>query len=202
MKKGNNIKFYIKKFSFRNEFSQQILNEIPMLTRRKLSNLDKLALTNILNIYSPEIENIVFSSQYGEFERLFKLIEQYSTENEVSPIQFSSSVHNTLTGIICRLKNLTKPYYAISSGENSLSNGLIHSIITNKETLFCYSDNFNTNQSVACIISDKPDNESIEIIFKKKFQSLKLDEYKDFIKFLKNESKEFQTNIGVFLRND
>ena len=75
------ITFNIKKFSYCKEPDSEILKQIPMLIRRKLSNLDKLALTNILKVYEEGIENVVFSSQYGEFERLFKLIEQYQSEN-------------------------------------------------------------------------------------------------------------------------
>ncbi len=148
--------FNIKKFSSCNEADSEILKQLPMLLRRKLSNLDKLALTNILKVYEESIENIVFASQYGEFERLFKLIEQYKTENEVSPIQFSSSVHNYLTGVLSLSKNITAPYYAVSAGEKTFENGLITALVSKKKTLFCYTDNFKTPKSFACIITPEP----------------------------------------------
>ena len=150
------ITFNVKKFSNCNEPDSEILKQLPMLIRRKLSNLDKLALTNILKVYDEGIENVVFSSQYGEFERLFKLIEQHKSENEVSPIQFSSSVHNYLTGVLSLSKNITVPYYAVSAGEKSFENGLITAAVSKKTTLFCYTDTLKTPQSFACIITPEP----------------------------------------------
>lgn len=65
-----NVEFYIKRFSYCNEISEN-LKTIPMMLRRKLSNLDKLALSSMLEIYSEDMEELIISSRYGEFERLF-----------------------------------------------------------------------------------------------------------------------------------
>lgn len=191
------ISFDIKKFSYCLEEDSNLLKKIPMLIRRKLSKFDKLALTNILNVYETGIENIVFSSQYGEFERLFKITEEYTSENEVSPIQFSSSVHNYLSGIFCLTNNITVPYYALSAGNQSLSNGLIYSAISKKETLFCYADTYISNNCIACIVTPKQTN----ITFEKNINTKK-EKFSDFINFLNGTKKEFITNIGVFTRND
>ncbi len=185
-----NVKFYIQSFSYCNEPNEQI-KTLPMLLRRKLSSLDKLALSAILEIYQDDIEQFVFSSQYGESERLFALIEQYKTENEVSPTYFSASVHNYLAGVLALSKSTNIPYYAVSSGKNSLSAGLIKSILSGKKTLFCYAD----TKSTACIIS--PKEGKIEVKFKRE-NGTDVCEYDEFLKFLKGEQSEFKTNLGVF----
>lgn len=191
------ISFDIKKFSHCEQEDSEVLKKLPMLLRRKLSKLDKLALTSILKTYEQGIEEIVFSSQYGEFERLFKLIEQYTSENEVSPIQFSASVHNYLTGLFCLTKKITVPYYALSAGSQSLANGLLYSAISKKEILFCYTDTYKTNECVACIITPKQTN----ITFTKNISNHN-DNFSDFIEFLNGNKKGFRTEIGVFQKND
>lgn len=190
------ISFDIKKYSYCLEEDSEVLKKIPMLIRRKLSNFNKLALTNILKVYDSNIENIVFASQYGEFERLLKLIEQYNAENEISPIQFSSSVHNYLSGIFCLTNNITVPYYALSAGTQSLSNGLIYSAISKKDTLFCYADSFKSNECVACIVTPKQSN----ITFEKSINQTN-ENFSDFIEFLKGAKNTFNTKIGVLSRN-
>ncbi len=185
-----NVKFYIQRFSYCNE-PNELVKTLPMLLRRKLSSLDKLALSAILEIYEDDIEEFVFSSQYGEAERLFALIEQYKTENEVSPTYFSASVHNYLAGVLALSKSVNVPYYAISSGKNSLSAGLVKSVLSGKKTLFCYAD----EKSLACIIS--PIEGEMEVVFQKT-DGAEVDEYNQFIEFLNGERKEFKTQFGVF----
>ncbi len=185
-----NVKFYIQNFSYCNE-PNELIKTLPMLLRRKLSSLDKIALSAILEIYEDDIEQFVFSSQYGESERLFSLIEQYTTENEVSPAYFSASVHNYPAGVLALSKSTNIPYYAISSGKNSLSAGLIKSVLSGKKTLFCYAD----ERSIACIIS--PHNKKINVDFKKKYFA-DICEYDEFLKFLKGGQSEFKTSFGVF----
>lgn len=191
-------KIFIKNFSYCNEVDE-IIKKIPMMMRRKLSTMDKLAMSVILKIYDEDIEEFIFSSQYGEFERLFFLIEQYKNDNEVSPILFSASVHNYLAGVLSLLKNLTNSYYAVSSGENSLSFGLVQSIVSKKNNiLYCYSDSYNEKKSVAVILSKEYIPNSIECEFKKE-SGLKIciDEYKNFIDFLDNRNDKFITPVGI-----
>lgn len=194
-------KIFIKNFSYCNEVGE-IVKKIPMMMRRKLSTMDKLAMSVILKIYEEDIEEFIFSSQYGEFERLFSLIEQYKNDNEVSPILFSASVHNYLAGVLSLLKNLTNSYYAISSGENSLSFGLIQSIVSEKNNiLYCYSDSYNEKKSVAVTLSKKYIPNSIECEFKKEndIETCK-DEYQNFIDFLDNKNDKFITPVGILSR--
>ena len=197
-----NLKFYIKKFSYCNECENTILKEVPMLMRRKLNTLGKMSVSNILNVYESDIENLVFSSRYGEYERLLKLIKQYTLENEVSPTQFSASVHNNIAGLFTLLKKINIPYYSVSSGENSLSQGLLTAVVSNKKTLFCYSDTYNSNECVACLITPYKTDKSLTVEFIKN-PTLEINiEYVEFINFLEGNQSDFYTELGVFKRYD
>lgn len=128
----------------------------------------------------------------------FSIINQYKENNEVSPIYFSSSVHNYLAGVFSLLKVFTSSYYSISSGENSLSSGIIQSIISNKKVLVCYVDNFNMSKSVSCLISPKYSENLTKCVFEKhSFEGIKQDEYLEFVKFLTGEKSEFITSLGT-----
>ena len=45
---------------------------VPPLIRRKLSLLDKVVLTTLVQVFDENVEEIIFSSEYGEFSRLYK----------------------------------------------------------------------------------------------------------------------------------
>lgn len=192
-----NTRFYIEKVSFKTQKDAKP-DCIPMLLRRKLSNLDKLAISTINSVFDDNIEEFIFSSQYGEFERLFTIIEQYTKNNEVSPIAFSASVHNYIGGILSLVKHSTIPYYAISAGENSLSYGLIKSIISKKRVLYCYADNFQKEQSVSLIISPDFTKDTTCVEFQKKKSTCQNSEFESFYKFLNGELPTFNTDLGEF----
>ena len=61
------LSFYIKDFCIAKEADVAF---IPPLVRRKLSTIDKFALTAFEKVYTPEVEEIVFASEFGEVERL------------------------------------------------------------------------------------------------------------------------------------
>lgn len=196
--KNTSIDFYIGKFS---KFSPGNCNlsEIPMLTRRKLGNLDKAVLASILEIYEDGIEEIVFSSAFGEIERLNSMIESYQELNEASPIKFSGSVHNYPAGSICQLKKITVPYHAFSAGKNSLSVGLIKALISNKsKILFCYGDSFPETNSIACLISKEKGD--IKCKFTKCVCESEENEISSFEKFLNGHTKTFRTPCGIIER--
>lgn len=141
--------FYIRnlnKISSENEIDVSFL---PPLVRRKMGLLDKVSLTTMNKSYEDCVEEIVFSSVYGEFTRLNTIIKQYQECGEVSPAQFSASVHNFPVSFFTLNKKLNIPYYALTSFEA----GLIKSIISGKESLCTYADVFEGIKSVSFIVS-------------------------------------------------
>ncbi len=186
--------FYINDFYYIKSEDEINSEKIPPLIRRKLSPIDKVSVDAISRIYTNGIEEIVFSSRQGEITRLEKIIEQYQNDNEVSPAQFSGSVHNYAVGFFTLFQKTNIPYYAISSGENSLSAGLIKSIISQKNnTLFCYADKL----SVACTISK--DSGKIKCEFENTFEKNE-DEFPSFIDFLEGKTNLFNSEFGKIER--
>lgn len=166
------------------------LSYLPMLLRRKLSRIDKLAFTVLSKIFDEEIDEIVFSSKNGEFERLKEIITQYQSENMVSPIKFSASVHNFSVGAFAQLNKFTGPYYAISAGDESFGNGLITAIIqNNKRVCYCYADEIGIGLVIEA--SDKyilsPSEE-------------KSDTIDDFLLFMDGKREFWQSGNGVIIK--
>ena len=185
------IPFCIEKFSYIVSEEQIDVSSIPPLVRRKLSLLDKVALTTMVKLFeSDKVDEIVFSSEFGEFSRLDCLREQYQEFKETSPAVFSASVHNYPVGFFTQFNKLDIPYYALSSGENSLSAGLIKSI--NKRTLFTYADVFGGIASVSCLIN--PNKNKMEFLV----GNYKNDNFEAFIEFLNGDRDCFMSEFGIF----
>ena len=138
----NNLSFSVEKFICTKKEEDLDLTFIPANTRRRLNTFDKHVLFLINNCLDNKVENIILSSQYGEFDRLLKLIEQYKELNEVSPTNFSASVHNYVLGQTSLLNQMTIPTISIAAGDFSFENGLITAITSpQKNVVYCYADN-------------------------------------------------------------
>lgn len=191
------VKFYINKFYCGKDVDLSFIS--PIVTR-KLSNLDKTALSAMFKCYEENSSPaLVFGSQHGQFERLSKLTEQFKTENEVSPIGFSASVHNNTIGVFSLLNKINAPYTAISAGENTLVNTLCEGIFQlkeNKEVLLCCADSFEgENFAVAALISKKPSENSLKIKVTNSHKTLKNTDYKAFSEFLTGSEKYFYSGF-------
>lgn len=146
--------FYIKSFSIIESETDLDISNIPPLVRRRMGGLDKFALSTIQKTFSPSVEEIVFTSNQGEIDRLEKLIEQYTSQDEVSPAQFSASVHNYPVSFFTQFNKLSTPYTALSAGENSISAGIVKALISTKnEILFTYADSKPALRSVSILLS-------------------------------------------------
>ena len=133
--------FFVKKIKYIKGLNNADLSFIPALSRRRMSSLDKITAAALKPLFDDDIENIIFASQSGETERLFKIIEQYKTENDVSPAVFSGSVHNAAIGAF--LINEKKPivYNALSAGIETIPAGILAAAVSKyNNTLFVYSD--------------------------------------------------------------
>ena len=186
--------FYINGFYCANSPEDIDVSFIPPLLRRKLSPVDKACICAIEKVFRDDIDELVFSSEYGEITRLDSIISQYQELNEVSPAQFSGSVHNYPAGFFTLYKKLNIPYYALASGKNSISAGLVKSILSNKENiLFCYADTL----ALACIISKNKGG--IKCSFESTMEENN-DEYNSFSDFLEGKTKYFKTQLGSIER--
>ena len=183
------LNFYVNKYNFLKDTNSLDLSFLPPILRRRMSTLDKITLSLLNQTYSDDVQNIVFSSQYGEVERLIKLISQYLEDKEVSPNAFSGSVHNYSSGFFLLNKQNPLPYSALASCENSISMGLLSSVISNYDNiLFCYADFYDNNANALAINLTK----------QKKSQS---DEYIISLENNTNIKDNFNNFINLFDKN-
>lgn len=175
----NSMEFYIKKISHSNGENID-LSQIPMMMRRKLSPAGKIALSTILQCYDGDDVRLTYASRYGELERVVKLIKQEHEENEISPIGFSFSVHNSTIGLFSLLNKIHSPYNSISAGENSFCSGLLDAAMNKVKTLFCYAESVDRFESISMLIDYDGQGEHVRII--PNSQNLEPNNFTEFIK--------------------
>lgn len=179
-------KFNIEKYYVIDEDEINV-SSVPMLVRRKLSKPDRIAFTILEKIYDDNVDSIIFASENGEIDRLREIIYQYQTENMVSPIKFSSSVHNFAPSAFSRLHNITKPYTAISAGKETLAAAIWTAVISEGErTCVCYADNI----GIGMIITK-------EGRYTLSDEMMGTDDLNNFIEFLEGRRKFWAVETGV-----
>jgi len=189
----NEIVFDIKKYCFLTD-SEPDVSFIPMLQRRKLNKFGRAALYTMYKVYDDTPINLVFSSEYGDVERVEKLINQRKEDGEVSPAGFSASVHNAVVGIFTLLKGINKSYNSISAGKKTVSTGLLESILS-KNSLFCYTESFDGLKSVSTLICE---NKNGNYILCENSENLSSKEsFEDLIAFLEGRTDEFISELYI-----
>lgn len=173
------MEFYIKKISHSNGENID-LSQIPMMMRRKLSPVGKIALSTLLQCYDGDDVRLTYASRFGELERVVKLIKQEHEENEISPIGFSFSVHNSTIGFFSLLNKMHSPYNSISAGENSFCAGLLDAVMNKVKTLFCYAESVDRFESISILINYDGQGEHVRIIPNK--DNLESNNFTEFIK--------------------
>ena len=135
------MKVYVNKFNFLDSADNINVDFIPSITRRRMSALDKMAISVLNNTFSDDIQNIIFTSRFGEVDRLLKIIAQYCECKEVSPNTFCASVNNYPPSFFLAYKQKSIPYNALSGYKNTIASGLLSSFISDyNKILFCYAD--------------------------------------------------------------
>lgn len=175
----NKLEFRIKKISY-SQGENIDLSAIPMMMRRKLSTVGKIAMSTMLDCYGENSDDIklVYASRYGELERVIKLISQEKENNEVSPTGFSFSVHNSTIGLFSLLKNIHSSYNSIAGGEESFSAGLLDAVMNKEKTLFCYADSVDKLESVSILIDYQ---EGEKVVMKGNSEHLLSNNFSEFI---------------------
>ncbi len=193
--KENNLEFYVNKFCCLNSIDGLDLSFIPPIVRRRMSSLDKLTLFLLNETYTDNIQYIVFSSQFGQIDRLLKIISQYQECKEVSPNTFSGSVHNYSVSSFLLNRQISIPYTSVAAGEESLLMGLLSSVISNYDNvLFCYADiNNGECNSLAINLTKKPLPESSKYKLKLESNSVKQDTFKNFVNLFSGKLTSIKT---------
>ncbi|MFV5444526.1 beta-ketoacyl synthase chain length factor [Acinetobacter oleivorans] len=80
--------------------SYAALDCIPAMQRRRLSPLAKLALNSAIGaLDSNKADYIVWVSKYGDEAKTLNILKDVLNEQTPSPTQFSTSVHNAISGL-------------------------------------------------------------------------------------------------------
>lgn len=109
--------FTIKNLVYVNEQeSYTALNDIPAMQRRRLSSLAKIALhTARAALQGSQVDYIVWSSCYGDEKTTASIIQDIAHGEMPSPTQFSTSVHNAISGLYSILFKDETPATSLSS---------------------------------------------------------------------------------------
>lgn len=104
------------------------VKDLPMMLRRRLSPLGRMAMRVAHDVKLDETPHLVFSSRYGETQQTLKLLQSLALNEPVSPVGFSTSVHNALAGLLSISSKNTKPHTAVSAGKASFCAALLEAI--------------------------------------------------------------------------
>lgn len=194
-----NQTFYIYKTSYIKDEVPDV-GFLPMLMRRKLSSIGKTAIYTMNEVYEGNDIKLVYASNYGELERVKKLLDQKNTEGEMSPTGFSFSVHNSSVGLFSLLNKINSPYSSISAGENSLSAGILESVITNDDVLFCFAESVVGLRGAACTFGRKPRVGAIKAELLPNDGKTSAAGFDDFVNFLNGAKDEYVSDFYVLRR--
>lgn len=106
------------------------LKQVPPIKRRRLNGLSKMAMHTSLGCLemaecSAQDTLTVFASQHGELNRTITIISDIAKSQEISPKDFSLSVHNASLGLFSIFNNNSNPGTSIAAGSNTFGFGLL-----------------------------------------------------------------------------
>ncbi len=114
---------------------QPALNQIPAMTRRRLSKLTKLAFDVALQSSARQEHKAlptVFASRHGDLHKTLLLLQQLARQEALSPSQFALSVHNAISGQFSIFSQNQADSNAIAAGADSL-----HYAVLDAAARFC-----------------------------------------------------------------
>lgn len=95
------------------------IEHIPAMQRRRLSRLAKLALNSAMQtLATRKVDYIVWVSQYGDEAKTLNILEDVLREQTPSPTQFSTSVHNAISGLYSILCQDATPATSLAGSWN------------------------------------------------------------------------------------
>ena len=110
---------------------------IPPLERRRLTGVERAALSVAWQVRPEGEVPVVFASRWGEIGVTVKLMTQFHADREMSPAGFSASVHNAAPGAFSLLTKSHAPYTAIAARERSLEAGLLEALTQGAGVFVC-----------------------------------------------------------------
>lgn len=119
---------------------------VDALMRRRLSRFARMALY-VAHTGAGErtVDRLVFASRHGELQRTTNMLHDLVRGAELSPTDFSLSVHNAVAGVHSIVSRSRAPSVAVAAGEESFGYGLIEAVTQWRQdearsVLFVYAD--------------------------------------------------------------
>ena len=95
------------------------IERIPAMQRRRLSRLAKLAMNSAMQTLATQhADYIVWVSQYGDEAKTLNILADVLSEQTPSPTQFSTSVHNAISGLYSILCQDATPATSLAGSWN------------------------------------------------------------------------------------
>ena len=176
---------------------------VPPMERRRLTGVERAALSVAWRVKTDAELPVVFASRWGEIGVTLKLMNQFHADGEMSPAGFSASVHNAAPGAFSLLTKNHAPYTAIAARDRSLEAGLLEVLALRREAIFVYAEEatpefylpaFGEPQP-ACAVALRV-TESPEAPFSVDFRHADLppSTFEDFVAFLEGRAPSFATS--------
>ena len=102
--------------------------EIPSLLRRRVTPIGQQALSAAWGLTETQATRLILSSRHGEFSRTLALLEAVTNQNDISPADFTLSVHHALIGLLSIAQHNPKGHIAVASGSESFCFGLLEAV--------------------------------------------------------------------------
>lgn len=104
---------------------QAKLTALPMMLARRLKSGSRLAVECGLTLLRRhQVDALLFTSRHGELERNFCILQALATDNDVSPTDFTLSVHNSAAGNLTIISKQPLVYSSLSAGADTFQQGL------------------------------------------------------------------------------
>lgn len=113
---------------------------IPPLERRRLTGVERAALSVAWQVRPEGEVPVVFASRWGEIGVTVKLMTQFHADREMSPAGFSASVHNAAPGAFSLLTRNHAPYTAIAARERSMEAGILEALAQGTAVVFVFAE--------------------------------------------------------------
>lgn len=101
----------------------------PASLRRRISPASQQALNAAWKLLPKGSARIIFSSRHGEFKRTLSLFESLAESGEVSPADFTLSVHHVLTGMLSIAQENRCGHIAVAGGTESFCYGFLEALV-------------------------------------------------------------------------
>ena len=113
---------------------------VPPMERRRLTGVERAALSVAWQVKTDSELPIVFASRWGEIGVTLKLMKQFHADGEMSPAGFSASVHNAAPGAFSILTKNRAPYTAIAARARSREMGWLEATSMKGRVVFVYAE--------------------------------------------------------------